>query len=113
MNNTQTKPTELYLEPLEVDDDYYREEACPIDGRIRKQSHAERMQETIFDVKEALLKCFFDSTNGVITKQDWFWMLGIGVTGAIAFTTLKSVMLPTTDIIPTQDASLEQQTSGY
>jgi hypothetical protein len=113
MNSTQTKPKAPFLEPLEVDDEYYREESCPIDGKIRKQSHAARMQETVFDVKEALLKCFFDSTDGVITKQDWFWMIGIGLTGAIAFTALKAMVLPPRDIIPTQDASLEQHKSGY
>ncbi len=108
MNSTETKASSI--EQMEVNDDYYREESCPIDGRVRQQSQIRMAAEMIGEVKQELLKCFFDSTEGVITKRDWMWMLGIGFTGAIAFTIVKSAAIAINDPLApaTRDASLEQ-----
>jgi hypothetical protein len=71
--------------------DYYREESCPIDGKVRPEPHTTLLTDAVGSVKDATLKCLFDSTDGVVTKRDWIWMAGIGLVGLIVMVSAKSV----------------------
>ncbi len=87
---TPTQPESTALLE-EINDDYYREESCPIDGRVRFEGETWLAVRSFAEAKEAVLKRLFNSTNGVITKQDWMWMVGIGSVGAIALSTVRAV----------------------